>query len=46
MELSGDRERWSLRFVLSCLSGRGAEGIWQPPASAELCLALAKAGSF
>ena len=46
MELSGDRERWSLRFVLSCLSGRGAEGSWQPPASAELCLALAKAGSF
>ena len=46
MELSGDRERWCLRFVLSCPSGRGAEGSWQPPASAELCLALAKAGSF
>ena len=46
LELSGDRESWSLRFVLSSPSGRGAEGVWQPPASAELCLALAKAGSF
>ena len=46
LELSGDRERWCLRFVLSGPSGRGAEGGWQPPASAELCLALAKAGSF
>ena len=46
LELSGDRERWCLRFVLSGPSGRGAEGGWQPLASAELCLALAKAGSF
>ena len=46
LELSGDRERWCLRFVLSSPNSRGAEGIWQPPASAELCLALAKAGSF
>ena len=46
LELSGDRERWCLRFVLSGPSGRGAEGSWQPPASSELCLALAKAGSF
>lgn len=47
LELSGDRERWSLRFVLSPTNGgRGAEGLWRAPASAELCLALAKAGSF
>ena len=46
LELSGDRERWCLRFVLSGPSGRGAEGGWQPLASAELCLALAKACSF
>ena len=46
MELSGDRESWCLRFVLSSPSGRGAEGSWQPLASSELCLALAKAGSF
>ena len=46
LELSGDRERWCLRFVLSGPIGRGAEGSWQPPASSELCLALAKAGSF
>ena len=46
LELSGDRERWCLRFVLSGPSGRGAEGSWQPLASSELCLALAKAGSF
>ena len=46
LELSGDRERWGLRFVLSAPNGRGAEGMWQPPASGELCLALAKAGSF
>ena len=46
LELSGDRERWCLRFVLSGPSGRGAEGGWQPLASVELCLALAKAGSF
>jgi len=46
LELSGDRERWCLRFVLSAPNSRGAEGMWQPPASAELCLALAKAGSF
>ena len=46
LELSGDRERWCMRFVLSSPSGRGAEGSWQPLASSELCLALAKAGSF
>ena len=46
LELSGDRERWCLRFVLSSPSGRGAEGSWQPLASSELCLALAKASSF
>ena len=46
LELSGDRESWCLRFVLSSPSGRGAEGSWQPLASSELCLALAKAGSF
>ena len=46
LELSGDRERWGLRFVLSSPKGRGAEGMWQPPASAELFLALAKAGNF
>ena len=46
LELSGDGERGCLRFVLSAPSGHGAEGSWQPPASSELCLALAKAGSF
>ena len=46
VELSGDRQRWCLRFVLSSPNGRSAEGMWPSPASAELCLALAKAGSF
>ena len=46
LELSGDRERWGLRFVLSSPGGRSAEGMWNTPTSAELCLALAKAGSF
>ena len=45
VELSGDRQRWCLRFVLTSPNGRSAEGMWEPPASAELCLALAKAGS-
>ena len=46
LELSGDRQRWSLRFILNSPGSRGAEGMGSPQASAEVCLALAKAGSF
>lgn len=33
LELEGDREAWSLRFVLTG-SGRGVEGQWPEPAAA------------
>lgn len=41
MELEGDRQRWSLRFVLSPSPGRRAlEAGWEPQASAAICAAL------
>jgi hypothetical protein len=46
LELSGDRQGWSLRFILNSPGSRGAEGMWSTQASAEVCLALAKAESF
>ena len=45
MELSGDRQRWCLRFVLSSPMAAAPKGV-AAAGQAELCLALAKAGSF
>ena len=46
IEIALEQGPWGLRFVLTSPGGRSAEGMWNTPASAELCLALAKAGSF
>ena len=46
LELRGDFQHWSLRFVLSGGVARGAEAGWPVPASAEMALALAQADSF
>lgn len=41
LELEGDRQRWSLRFVLTPAAGRRAlEGGWPPAASAAFAAAL------
>ena len=45
--LEGDRQLWSLRFVLSPATGqRAVEGAWGPPASAALAAALETLWSF
>ncbi len=46
LELRGDCQHWSLRFVLSGGAARGAEAGWSVPASAAMALALAQADSF
>lgn len=46
LELCGDRQHWSLRFVLSGQASRGAEAGWSAPASAAMALALAQVESF
>lgn len=41
MELEGDSQHWSLRFVLTPEQGRrGLEAGWGPDASAAICAAL------
>jgi hypothetical protein len=49
LELSGDRQRWALRFVLSgdgLAAGRGAEGHWPAPASGAFVQALLQGDCF
>ena len=46
LELCGDREQWDLRFVLTGLRIRGAEGSWKKPASSAFVLALAQLDCF
>ena len=45
LELKGDKQHWSLRFVLSG-AGRGAEGGWDTSASQAFSQALALGGGF
>ena len=46
LELRGDCQHWSLRFVLSGGAARGAEAGWSVPASSAMALALAQVESF
>lgn len=45
LELEGDRDAWSLRFVLSG-SGRGVEGTWPAPAAMAMARALLNDGGW
>ena len=42
LELSGNRDVWSLRFVLTSPDDRSAEGSWSCQASSAMALALAQ----
>lgn len=49
LELEGDREAWSLRFVLSGGpegTGRGVEGFWPAPAAMAMARALLNDGGW
>lgn len=47
LELEGDREAWSLRFVLAGSgSGRGVEGQWPAPAAMAMAQALLSDGGW
>lgn len=45
LELEGDREAWSLRFVLTG-AGRGVEGQWPAPAAMAVAQALLSDGGW
>lgn len=45
LELEGDRDAWSLRFVLSG-RGRGVEGTWPAPAAMAMARALLNDGGW
>jgi hypothetical protein len=45
VELEGDRQAWSLRFVLTG-NGRGVEGSWPAPAAMAMVQALLNGGGW